>query len=74
MLMSFGIINFMESIMITNVLGELLEAKTALFKIHTILELADGHLTDGGLELTETEWSAIYDAIEKGLGEDSVQD
>jgi hypothetical protein len=73
MLIFFGIINQQESIMITNVLGELLAAKVALFKIQTILELADGHLTDGGLELTETEWQEIYIAIDAGLGEDNVQ-
>ena len=64
---------FKESVMLTNILGELLEAKTALIKINAILEAADGHLTNGGIELTETEWHAIYDAIDKGLGDDNVQ-
>jgi hypothetical protein len=49
----------------------LLKAKYALIKIHTILELAQGHTNHNGLELTEPEWSAIYDAIQSGLdGED----
>lgn len=50
----------------------LLAAKYALIKIHTILELADGHLHDGGLELTEPEWSAIYEAIQNGLDGENV--
>jgi hypothetical protein len=59
--------------MMTNVLGELLAAKTALLKIQTILELADGHLTNGGIELTENEWQEIYLAVDMGLGDDNVQ-
>jgi hypothetical protein len=50
----------------------LLAAKYALIKIHTILELADGHTHDNGLELTEPEWSAIYDAIQNGLDGENV--
>lgn len=50
----------------------LLSAKYALIKIHTILELADGHTNNGGLELTEPEWEGIYDAIRDGLGGEDV--
>ena len=50
----------------------LLSAKYALIKIHTILELADGHTKDNGLELNENEWQAIYESIQNGLDGDDV--
>ena len=48
-------------------------AREALFIIQTIFDVSTGSLTNGGIELTETEWHAIYDAIDKGLGDDNVQ-
>jgi hypothetical protein len=50
----------------------LLASKYALIKIHTILELADGHTSDNGLELNENEWQAIYEAIQNGLDGENV--
>jgi hypothetical protein len=49
----------------------LLNAKYALIKIHTILELAD-QLNDNGIELNEIEVEAMYEAIRNGLGGEDV--
>jgi hypothetical protein len=49
----------------------LLNAKYALIKIHTILELAD-QLNDNGIELNEIEVRAMYAAIKNGLDVENV--
>jgi hypothetical protein len=64
MLMFFGIINFMESNM---------NAREALLKIKTVLDVSENYLVDGGLELSETELVFIEDAIQDGLEDKDVQ-
>jgi hypothetical protein len=64
MLMFFGIINFMESIM---------NAREALLKIKTVLDVSESYLVNGGLELSETELVYIKDAIQDGLENTDVQ-
>jgi hypothetical protein len=64
MLMFFGIINFMESNM---------NAREALLKIKTVLDVSENYLVDGGLELSETELVFIKDAIQDGLEIKDVQ-
>ena len=62
--MFFGIINFMESNM---------NAREALLKIKTVLDVSENYLVDGGLELSETELVFIKDAIQDGLEIKDVQ-
>ena len=62
--MFFGIINFMESNM---------NAREALLKIKTVLDVSENYLVDGGLELSETELVFIEDAIQDGLEDKDVQ-
>jgi hypothetical protein len=64
MLIFFGIINFMESNM---------NAREALLKIKTVLDVSENYLVDGGLELSETELVFIEDAIQDGLEDKDVQ-
>jgi len=64
MLMSFGIINFMESNM---------NAREALLKIKTVLDVSEHYLVNNGLELSETELVYIKDAIQDGLENTDVQ-
>ena len=62
--MFFGIINFMESNM---------NARDALLKIKTVLDVSESYLVNGGLELSETELVYIKDAIQDGLENTDVQ-
>jgi hypothetical protein len=64
MLMFFGIINFMESIMVE---------KDALVLLNTIISKAPNRLTNGGLELTENEIYLIEQVLDMSLGTQHVQ-
>jgi hypothetical protein len=64
MLMFFGIINFMES--------NMLSAREALLQIRAVLDVCSGDLTEGGTELSETELNFINMAIAKGLDDKDV--
>lgn len=48
-------------------------AREALLKIKTVLDVSDNYLTNGGLELSETELVFIKDAIEDGLENTDAQ-
>ena len=62
--MFFGIINFMES--------NMLSAREALLQIRAVLDVCSGDLTEGGTELSETELNFINMAIAKGLDDKDV--
>jgi len=64
MLMSFGIINFMESIMVE---------KDALVLLNTIISKAPGRLNNGGLELSENEILLVEQVLALSLGTQHVQ-
>jgi hypothetical protein len=63
MLMFFGIINFMESIMVE---------RDALILLNTIISKAPNRLTNGGLELTENEIYLIEQILDMCLGMKNV--
>ncbi len=64
MLMSFGIINFMESIMVE---------RDALVLLNTIISKAPNRLNNGGLELTENEILLVEQILAMSLGTQHVQ-
>ena len=61
--MFFGIINFMESIMVE---------RDALILLNTIISKAPNRLTNGGLELTENEIYLIEQILDMCLGMKNV--
>jgi hypothetical protein len=65
MLMSFGIINFMES--------NMLSAREALLQIQAVLDVSTGNLTNGGIELSEREIDYIIQSICNGLENTDVK-
>ena len=50
-----------------------MNAREALLKIKTVLDVSENYLVDGGLELSETELVFIEDAIQDGLEDKDVQ-
>ena len=44
-----------------------MNAREALLKIKTVLDVSESYLVNGGLELSETELVYIKDAIQDGL-------
>ena len=51
-----------------------MNAREALLKIKTVLDVSEHYLVNNGLELSETELVYIKDAIQDGLEDADVQD
>jgi hypothetical protein len=49
-------------------------AREALVGIRSIILSSDGHLVDGGLELSINEFKTIIDLLNSSLGDIHVQD
>jgi len=49
-------------------------ARESLIRIKAILDVNTSHLTDGGIELSDTELTYILSAIAQGMKDNHVQD
>lgn len=51
----------------------MLSARESLLKIEAVLSVSEGYLTNGGIELSETEFEYINKIIKAGLGVTDAQ-